>query len=109
MGKPAFQLWRNVENMNQKQGPKSIFEDFISDPDRYKLFLEEAICLDATELICKIMQESGITQSELAARLKISKVAISNLFRNFQNISLKRLSRILFALGYKIKLDCEPL
>lgn len=68
----------------------------------YKL---ESLELEVTERILEIMEEKGISRSELAERLGVSKAAISKLLNDGSNMTLKRLLTIAEALDHKVRVD----
>jgi transcriptional regulator with XRE-family HTH domain len=68
----------------------------------YKL---ESLELEVTERILEIMEEKGISRSELAERLGVSKAAISKLLNNGSNMTLKRLLTIAEALDHEVRVD----
>lgn len=72
------------------------------DTFEYKLASLE---LEVTERILEIMEEKGISRSELAERLGVSKAAISKLLNNGSNMTLKRLLTIAEALGHEVRVD----
>jgi len=71
----------------------------------YKL---ESMELEVTERILQVMEEKGITRSELAERLGVSKAAVSKLFNNGSNMTLKRLLTIAEALGQELRVNLGP-
>lgn len=71
----------------------------------YKL---ESLELDVTERILQIMEEKGVSRSELAERLGVSKAAVSKLFNNGSNMTLKRLLAIAEALGQELRVNLGP-
>jgi len=71
----------------------------------YKL---EGLELDVTEKILQIMEEKGVSRSELAARLGVSKAAVSKLLNNGSNMTLKRLLSIAEALGQELRVNLGP-
>ncbi|MGA2400890.1 MAG: helix-turn-helix transcriptional regulator [Syntrophobacteraceae bacterium] len=52
----------------------------------------EGLELEITERVLQVMEEQGITRSELAQRLNVSKAAISKLLSDGSKISLKQLA-----------------
>ena len=68
----------------------------------YKL---EGLELDVTERILQVMNEQGITRSELARRLNVSKAAISKLLNNGSNMTLRRLLAVAEALNLELRVD----
>lgn len=75
------------------------------DTFEYKL---EGLELEVTEKILEIMEQKNITRKELAERLGVSKAAISKLFNNGSNMTLKRLLTIAEALGQELRVSLLP-
>lgn len=63
-----------------------------------RLFMQEATILEATELICKTMQEKKIKRSQLAKRMNVSRGAVTH-FLDGRNMTLRTLSNIFCAMG----------
>jgi transcriptional regulator with XRE-family HTH domain len=71
----------------------------------YKL---ESLELEVIEKILEIMEAKGISRSELAHRLGVSKAAVSKLFNNGSNMTLKRLLTISEALDHDLTVNLVP-
>jgi transcriptional regulator with XRE-family HTH domain len=71
----------------------------------YKL---EGLELEVTERILQVMQEQGITRTELARRLGVSKAAVSKLLNDGSNMTLKRLLAVAEALNYELRITMAP-
>lgn len=76
----------------------------LSNPTAAMDVQREIVQIQATELICRILQEQNLPRAVLAERLGISPQAITSLLRGDQNISIGRLSDTLFVLGYTLQL-----
>ncbi len=72
----------------------------LRNTDDYKaLYAEEAAIAEVQLLIAELMEEKGISQKELAARLGVSQSAVSQLMGlSPRNLSVRKLARVLFAL-----------
>jgi transcriptional regulator with XRE-family HTH domain len=75
------------------------------DTFEYKL---EGLELEVTEKILEIMEQKDISRSQLAERLGVSKAAISKLFNNGSNMTLKRLLTIAEALEQELRVSLVP-
>ena len=71
----------------------------------YKL---EGLELEVTERILQVMQDQGITRSELAQRLNVTKAAVSKLLNDGSNMTLKRLLAVAEALNQELRVDLQP-
>jgi transcriptional regulator with XRE-family HTH domain len=75
------------------------------DTFEYKL---EGLELELTEKVLEIMEQKNISRSQLAELLGVSKAAVSKLFNNGSNMTLKRLLTIAEALGQDLRVDLLP-
>ena len=81
--------------------------DEVKDTFDYKLASLE---LDITERIIQKMHERNMSRADLAKELGISKAAVSKLFNNGSNLTLKTLLRISEVLQCDLRLRlCEPI
>ena len=88
---------------------KTVFEEFLSDPGRRRLFEREALAFQATEVISSLMEKEGVHKSELADRMESSKAHISQLLSGSRNMTIHTLSDLCYSLGYKIEINAVPL
>lgn len=63
----------------------------------------QKIIIDVTEQICETMEENGITRADLAQRLGKDRSWVTRILRGNCNLTLKTISDIFWALGYKIE------
>lgn len=64
---------------------------------------EEGSIQIATELICRRMEKTGLSRSELATKLEVSELYVSKLLSGEHDMTLRTLGAIAWALGYEIK------
>lgn len=88
---------------------KSWFKDMIEESRDTMEFRLEALEIKVTERILEIMEEKNVSRSELAEKLSVSRAAITKLFRDGSNMTLKRLLGIACALDSEIDIVIEPL
>jgi transcriptional regulator with XRE-family HTH domain len=82
------------------------FQEF-PDVDQ-KLFQQEELILEATELLATIMAENQVTKADLARRLRKSKAFITQCLNGGQNLTLRTLADLFGALGYRLQLGAAP-
>lgn len=75
---------------------------FRSDPTSERLLAEERVVLGATELLAEAMERRGISQAELARRLKVSPSEISQRLSGKRNLSLRILAAMLDEMGFTL-------
>jgi transcriptional regulator with XRE-family HTH domain len=69
----------------------------------------EELAFEASELVSRLMEEQGVTKSELAARVGTSKSQITNLLSGSRNMTMHTLADLTFALGHKVEVKVTPL
>src|SRR2546429_5771877 len=79
----------------------------LHDPEIRRAYDEELLVAEATETICALVEELGITQRELADRLRVSEGRISQILSGGRNLTLRSLAGLGWALG--VKFDLAPL
>ncbi len=68
---------------------------------------QEELILDATEALARALRSSGLTQSELAARLGKTKGFISQILGGGKNLTLRTLADVAGALGFKVQIQLQ--
>jgi DNA-binding Xre family transcriptional regulator len=71
-------------------------------------YVLEGAILSFTESVSKIMQEKGITKTDLATRLGCSAPYVTKIFRGNPNLTLQSLVKIAAAIDCDLKLEIEP-
>ena len=71
-------------------------------------FRQEELILETTELIIRIMNQKSTSKTDLAALLHKTKAYISQCLDGEQNMTLRTLSDIFGALGYRVRVGAEP-
>jgi transcriptional regulator with XRE-family HTH domain len=90
--------------MTKKNWFAQQFEQFDDDPE----FNAGLLRLKLFEDILRIMEEQGVTRSELASRLSVSKAYITKLFNDSTNVTLHTLVRVSLALGRDVEIALVP-
>ncbi len=70
---------------------------------------QQHLILDVTEMIVELMNERGVTRSELADRLGKTKGHISQLLSGSRNLTLRTLSDIFVALDFRFLPTAMPM
>lgn len=87
--------------MNEKA--LSTYEELLAeDPAGLR---QEELILDATEALARALRSSGLTQSELAARLGKTKGFVSQILGGGKNLTLRTLADVAGALGCKVQIQ----
>lgn len=69
---------------------------------------QEELILEVTETMAKALEASGITQTELAARLGKTKGYVSQLLGGGRNLTLRTLADVADALGCRVQIQICP-
>jgi transcriptional regulator with XRE-family HTH domain len=88
---------------------KTIFEQFVSDPKRHRIYEREALALRASELIFELMEKEGVSKAQLAERIGASRAHITQALSGARNMTVHTLADLSFVLGHKIELEALPL
>lgn len=65
--------------------------------------------VEATELVWLIMQNANINQTQLAAKMGVRQGTISKRISGDHDVRLDKLAETLSALGYRLRLNAEPI
>ncbi len=76
------------------------FRDYANDPD----FIAEGIAIAIVEDALKIMENKGLSRSDLANLMGVKKAHVSRLFNAPPNLTLRSIARLAVALGAKPQL-----
>jgi antitoxin component HigA of HigAB toxin-antitoxin module len=88
---------------------KTKFEEFIQDAGRHRIFEQESLAIEATELICTLMKERKMQKSDLAQRIGKSKAYVTQVLSGSRNMTLHTFADLAFALGHKVELHSSSL
>lgn len=88
---------------------KSFYEQFIESSQNGELLQQEELILQVTELLAEVMHLRGVNRAELAEKIGKSKAFVSQILRGNQNMTLKTLASLFFALDYKLNVKAIPI
>lgn len=81
---------------------------FPKDDARHSaIYAEEAALIDASELIAAAMEARGLSRSDLARLLNVSRSEVTARLRGDRNLTVRSLASTLHALGAKLELKCD--
>lgn len=81
----------------------------LRDPEVRRVFEEELLFGESTDTIEALLESLGISQRELAARLGVSQGRVSQLLSGRENITLRTLGALGWALGVRFELNPVPM
>lgn len=87
---------------------KTAHDRFLAVASRRRLYEQERLLVEATELLCETMEKKGISRAQLARRLGKSKAYITQILRGNQNMTLRTLADISDVLDVRISLKAVP-
>jgi len=80
----------------------------VNKSKRFKLLFEiESAKLKFANKLTEMRESMGLTQAELAKRMKVSQQLISRIESGDDNITLETLIKFLYMLGMTLKVDVE--
>ncbi len=88
---------------------RSEIEKFVEDQKRMRLYQQEYLIMQVTERICDLMEQNGVSRSELATKLGTSKGYITQLLDGRANMTLRTLADVCAVLGVAIDVQTRQL
>ena len=79
------------------------------DSEEMRLYQQEWLILQFTELVTDIMKEKGIRKKDLAEKLGRTKGYITQLLDGRANMTLRTVSDIMWSLGRSLSIDARAL
>lgn len=77
----------------------TLIERLTSTPEDRRLFEQERVIFEVTEMISKLMEEQTVSKAELARRLNTSKANITQMLDGRRNMTLRTLVDVMFSLS----------
>lgn len=81
----------------------STFDEFVDDRERNRIYQQESLAFEATELISDLMEKQNISKSELALRIGKSKAFVTQLLSGSRNMTMHTFADLAFALGHRVR------
>ncbi len=85
------------------------YQALVSAPQEQRLYQQEKLIFEATELISRIMEVEGLSRAQLAGRLGRSKAFVTQTLGGKSNMTLRTLADFIWALGYTVELSSSHL
>jgi transcriptional regulator with XRE-family HTH domain len=89
------------------RGP--LVDNLENDADEMRLFQQEWLILEVTELIASLMEEKGIRKKDMAEELGRSKGYVTQLLDGRANMTLRTVSDVMWALGCSLEVDAKAI
>jgi transcriptional regulator with XRE-family HTH domain len=87
---------------------KTVQEEFLESPENRRLFEQERLLVEATELLSELMEKKKVSRKQLAQRIGKSKAFVTQLLRGNHNMTLRTVADLFDALDYQASLKCQP-
>jgi antitoxin component HigA of HigAB toxin-antitoxin module len=88
---------------------KSAFEQFLDTPENKRLYEQERLLVDVTELLTAVMDKRRINRAQLAQRLGKSKAFVTQVLRGRHNMTLRTLADLFGAMECRVDLQVSPM
>ena len=88
---------------------RTLTQEVIRTEDDRRLFEQERVILDVTEMICELMEQENMSKSDLAQKVGTSKSHITQLLNGTRNMTLRTISDVLYHLGYAFDVDFKEI
>ena len=80
----------------------------MSGTENRRIFEQESLATEATELIAGLMKEGDVNKADLARKIGKSKAFVTQLLGGTRNMTMHTLADLAFALGHRINLEVIP-
>ena len=88
---------------------ETLIEKLTKTPEGMRLYQQERAIQELTDMTCEIMQEQGVSRSELATRLGRTKGYITQLLDGRANMTVRTISDVFTALDRAVHFQEGPL
>jgi hypothetical protein len=86
----------------------ALIDNLAYDSKEMRLYLEEKLILEVTELIAELMEKGSIRKAALAEKLQRSKGYITQLLDGRANMTLRTVADVMWALDADLILNAYP-
>jgi transcriptional regulator with XRE-family HTH domain len=83
--------------------------ELLADPEIRRVYEEELLFGEATDTVAALVESLGLTQRELARRLGVSEGRVSQILSGKENLTLRSLASLGWALGMRFDLEPRPM
>jgi len=88
---------------------ETVLDQFVADEKGMRLFQQERLAAEITELMCRTMRERGIKRCQLARLLHKSKGRVSQILNAETNLTVRTVADIFTVLGKTLTVAAEDL
>ena len=83
-------------------------DDLVSDESSQAEYRHEIAISAFTNDVARVMADNGVSQSELARRLGVSRARVSQLLQHTSSPTLRTMVEVAAALGCEVSLNVKP-
>jgi len=83
---------------------ESYLDKQLKNPEFAKVYAEEGLINDFTELLATEMKKQGLTKKSFAKKLGVSERNVTRVLQGYK-VSLRKAARMAHALGFKIEMQ----
>jgi transcriptional regulator with XRE-family HTH domain len=87
---------------------KTRHEILMEDREFRRLLCIEALAVEASEAIARLMAEQNLNKADLARRLNKSRAWVTQLLSGKANMTVRTLAEVAYALNAEVKLQTQP-
>ncbi len=87
---------------------KTAHEEFLASSENRKLFEQERLLVEATELLSELMEKKRVSRAQLAQKIGKSKAFVTQLLRGNHNMTLRTIADLFDALDHQVCLKSQP-
>ena len=98
-----------IAGWTEKNKMTDTYSEFRVDAENRRIFEQESLATEATELISGLMEAGHVTKADLARKIGKSKAFVTQLLGGSRNMTMHTLADLAFALGHRIDLEAKRL
>jgi antitoxin component HigA of HigAB toxin-antitoxin module len=97
------------EIMQERNKYMTLIERLTSTPEDKRLFEQERVIFEVTELISKLMEEQNVSKADLARMLRTSKANVTQMLDGRRNMTLRSIVDVTFHLNASLCIGAKSL
>jgi transcriptional regulator with XRE-family HTH domain len=87
---------------------REVHDKFLQTPENRRLYRQEKLLVDVTELLASVMQTKGMSRAELARAIGKSKAFVTQVLRGNQNMTLRTVADLFGAMRHEVVVQAQP-
>lgn len=85
------------------------YHDLLRDAENRRIFEQESLAAEATELISELMERGNVKKADLARKIGKSKAFVTQVLGGSRNMTIHTFADLAFALGHRVELEASPM